>query len=565
MPILREHILSNDGKIIESLTDLDYIVTLNISRRFLIVPYCHPFSNIPTFAHLRDPPEVVTDLWAERCLQSKRFFEPDEHVLSRPIRFFPISGFEKLVINSTGMASTDLLHLSKAVKVLGASYDQVLKTGISVLLCNSSNAGEEKLRHAHEWRIPVVSVDWLWACIRSGQRQPFRPFLLKPEQKSKGVFSSAKFGVVAAQAEGVQAGVRRELAPDGQQIESDSRSRISVHRRSYPSDVDGDGNSNKHQEKLNPGEGFLKSPAREESHGDYPNKNKKKVATTESATIKDGHEIEGTVDCEADQNGIGLPLQEISPNSPPKSETALAAPKSRLFRHFDGHSSGIGLDKESDTLSASEATSKSLTTSIPPPPTSINSAIKELLGKGKAKPSTSTKPNGDTGKKRLLGRAFSNMSNSSRDGTNVRVSRASSIDSVNTDGLGSVILDDKSQSRRNSFVGERKASFTVRASAQEVGLKQTSFDLGDAALYREEYPEEEEEPPQMTQLGYDNPDDAVALRELLAERRRIRTRKGQEEVKPPESKEGKRIKDDVSLVSAGWRSGRRTRQKGKSP
>lgn len=414
------------------------------------------------------------------------------------------------------MASTDLLHLSKVVKVLGASYDQVLKTGISVLLCNSSNAGEEKLRHAHEWCIPVVSVDWLWACIRSGQRQPFRPFLLKQGQKSKEMFSSPKGGVAVEQADSLQAGRRHEFAPDMQQIEPGSRSRITVHRKSYPNNLEGDGNSNKHKEKLNPGEGFLKSPCREESNRDYPNR--KKVATTESVTTKDGHENEEFVDRETDQNGIALPLQEVSPNPPPKSETVSAAPKTRLFRHFDGHSSGPVLDKESHTLSAPETTSKSLQTPIPPPPSSINGAIKELLGKSKTKPSTSIRSNGDTGKKRLQGRALSNMSNSSRDGSNVRVSRASSIDSVNTDGLGSVILDDKSDSRRNSSGAAGNASLTGRASASETGLRQASFDLGDAALYREEYPEEVEEPPQMTQLGYDNPDDAVALRELLAEK-----------------------------------------------
>ena len=500
-------------------------------------------------------------MWAERCLQSKQLFEPDDHILSRPIQVFPIPGFENLVINSTGVADINLLHVSKIVVLLGAKYDQVLKTGISVLLCNPGKAGEEKLRHAREWHIPAVSIEWLWTCIRSGILHPFRAFLLKDEHKTKEIISDRNATAAAARPQTTRTTARGGVAEHGQQVKPVFPTTSPMHREALPKNGDSHAASKPPKLKLLPGEGFVKSP--------QPNKDRSRIRTKEYAPMNlaaaaNKHEAHdnGVNDDEGD--GIGLPLQEISTNSSPNSEKAASPRRRCLTGHVDSESNLPGQKQDDDTPSAPEATSTGKTTYLPPRAESIHGAIKELLSRSKVKISTPATSNGENKKKRLLGRALSNMSNSSRDGNNVRASRASSIDSANTDGLGSVILDEMSESRRNSSGAIRRGSFTGRASAQERGVNGASLDWGDAVLYREEY-QEEEEAPQMTQLGYDNPDDAVALREMLAERRRNRTRRGQEDIKPPDTKEGKKIKDDVSIMPAGWGSGRRTRQKARSP
>ncbi len=510
--------------------------------------------------HLHSPPEVVTDMWAERCLQSKQLFEPDDHILSRPIQVFPIPGFEKLVINSTGVADIDLLHVSKIVVLLGARYDQVLKADISVLLCNPSKAGEEKLRHAREWRIPAVSTEWLWTCIRSGTLHPLRAFLLNEERKPEE--TSGKNATAAApRPQTTRTKAHGEVAKHGQQAKPVCPTMNPVRREPLPKNDDGHAASRISKPKLLPGEGFVKSP---QLNKDRSKVQSKIIAPVNLAAAANKYEAQDTGVNNDEMDVFGLPLQEISTNSSPKSEKAASLRRRCLIDHVDGGSSLPDQKQDDNTPSAPEATSTGKTSYLPPRAESIHGAIKELLSRSKAKSTTPAASDGDNKRKRLLGRALSNMSNSSRDGTNVRASRASSIDSANTDGLGSVILDEISEKRRNSSGVVRRDSFTGRACAQERGVNGASLDLGDAALYREEY-EEEEEAPQMTQLGYDNPDDAVALREMLAERRRNRTRRGQEEIKPPDSKEGKKIKDDVTAVPAGWGAGRRTRQKARSP
>jgi DNA replication regulator DPB11 len=535
-------------------------VSSNLSRLFLVVPYCHPFADIPSVEHLDPLAEIVTDMWAERCLQCKKFFDPDEHVLSRPIPVFPIPGFEELVINSTGVADIDLFHVSKAVKVLGARYDQVLKPGISVLLCNPSKAGEEKLRHAHEWHIPAVSIEWLWECVRHGQMQPFHQYLLKKGQTSDERSFALKAVAPARRPEATRTKLQEQVAENALRAKPVQSTNDAI-RHEPLSKANGSNHASRPQRtKLAPGEGFAKSPRRK---GDGSKDDSRERAPSDLPAATNKHEPKENSGYEAEDVEMGQPLQEMSSNSPPKSEKAASPRKARLFRHFDGHS-GVPNQDQDDTPSAPEATSTGKTTYIAPRAESIHGAIQELLGKSKVKNMTPIVSHGDSKKKRLLGRALSNMSNSSREGTNVRASRASSIDSVNTEGLGSVILDDTSESRRNSFSAGR-SSFTGRAPLQERSVHESALELGEAALYREQYQEEKEEPPQMTQLGYDNPDDAMALRELLAERRRKRTRKGQEDIKAPDAKDGKRIKDDVSVAPAGWGTGRRTRQKAKSP
>jgi hypothetical protein len=62
------------------------------------------------------------------------------------------------------------------VNLLGASYDQYLKAGVSVLVCGSSAPSEDKLRFARENSIPTVTADWMWACIDAGEAVPFEDF-----------------------------------------------------------------------------------------------------------------------------------------------------------------------------------------------------------------------------------------------------------------------------------------------------------------------------------------------------------------------------------------------------
>lgn len=51
-----------------------------------------------------------------------------------------------------------------------------------MLVCNGVNVGTEKASYAHMHGIPVVSADWLWACIESGTKQPFDDYTINTSQ-----------------------------------------------------------------------------------------------------------------------------------------------------------------------------------------------------------------------------------------------------------------------------------------------------------------------------------------------------------------------------------------------
>jgi hypothetical protein len=85
-------------------------------------------------------------------------------------------GFKSLVICSTSFQGPEVLQVSKMVNLLGATYDQYLKAGVSVLICGSSAPSEDKLRFARENSIPTVTADWMWACIDAGEAVDFGDF-----------------------------------------------------------------------------------------------------------------------------------------------------------------------------------------------------------------------------------------------------------------------------------------------------------------------------------------------------------------------------------------------------
>jgi hypothetical protein len=111
----------------------------------------------------------------------------------------PHKGFKSLVICSTSFTGVDVVHVSEMIKLLGksksfrrfcilrfcltqnsvgATYDQYLKAGVSVLICGSPTPNEEKLAFAKDKDIPAVSSQWLWACIDAGRCMPFDDYLI---------------------------------------------------------------------------------------------------------------------------------------------------------------------------------------------------------------------------------------------------------------------------------------------------------------------------------------------------------------------------------------------------
>jgi DNA replication regulator DPB11 len=527
---------ANGGIFVDTLEALSTSLSEQQCSPIVIISHDHPRTEMPSINGIEPTPDVVTEMWVEKCISAGTRVSPDEYPFSRPVQQFPIPGFERLVINSTGFEVIQLLHTSKIVNLLGGKYDETLKPDISVLVCASKSFNRNKSLHARLWRMPVVSSDWLWSCMERGQLQSFDAYKVLPNKWELEEMAKHKERDV---------GNSSKKEADPRQTERSGKKEYAPYEEHSDSAKEGVHLQGRQIEAAQP-----RGTSRDLIDGDRRLHN--------SATI----EPMPDADADADE---GLPLREISPNSPPKvREDSPKSGKKSLFRTLDGQDSVPGSENSaSGPPSAPQPTSTGKTDYIPPQADTINGAIQELLGlKSRSKsnvPSTTNSPI----KKTLLGRALSNRSNSSSGPLTTRPSRASSVDSVNTDGVGSVIaLDGSGPGRPPNSVRTQSTGFTGRASAREAVHAEPSVELGDRGLYEDEFTGEEPAP-QMTQLGYGEHEDAIRLREQLAEKRRKRSKQGQETTETI-AKERK-IRDDDMLLEGGWGGGRRTRQKDRAP
>jgi hypothetical protein len=175
--IVVNFISSLGGLICSSLDDAASNSGAQMAHRFMIVPQTSPRDSYPT---PRENIQVVTEFFVEKCMHKKRFFDPASHAIGRPFPVFPISGFEGLSISTAGFTGVDLNHMDKAIRQLGARYDERFKAQTSLLVCSSlATVRKQKLDLALQWKVPVVSANWLWTCISEGAKIPIKRFLFK--------------------------------------------------------------------------------------------------------------------------------------------------------------------------------------------------------------------------------------------------------------------------------------------------------------------------------------------------------------------------------------------------
>jgi len=178
--VVMNAISSLGGLVCNSLDEVSGASGAQLAHRFLVVPQV---STAETHPPLPENVHIITQFYIERCMHKKYFFDPCEHVFGRPFPVYPILGFEKLTICTAGFTGVDLNHMDKALRQLGAKYEERFTPGASVLVCSSlSSVRAEKLQMARSWRVPVVNADWLWECISAGFNVPIKAFLF-PELK----------------------------------------------------------------------------------------------------------------------------------------------------------------------------------------------------------------------------------------------------------------------------------------------------------------------------------------------------------------------------------------------
>ena len=187
--VLEQTISSLDGSMVTSLAALGRSSNEGQTRhKFLIVPQTARPETYPT--SIPEEANVITEFFIEKCLHSKQFSNPGDHVLGQPFPSFPIEGFSNLVICTAAFTGLELYHVAKSIKQLGATLEEQFRPSASLLLCKSLDSlRKDKLKYAIEWKVPIVSADWLWESISTGRTAPIANFIypslrkLFPKQK----------------------------------------------------------------------------------------------------------------------------------------------------------------------------------------------------------------------------------------------------------------------------------------------------------------------------------------------------------------------------------------------
>ncbi|KAF2825793.1 hypothetical protein CC86DRAFT_351787 [Ophiobolus disseminans] len=170
--ILRQHLQDGGAQVPQS-TELNTFPPDDLRRGYLVVPHDAEVDLTSLPERAGSLLNLVTNWWVERCLYGKCLVDPTKDVLSRPFDNRNISGFSGLTINSTAFVGIELLHVTKVLALMGATYDEQLSAKTSVIVCNTFDPSAQKLKFATDRRIPAVHAEWLWDCLHTHQLQPY--------------------------------------------------------------------------------------------------------------------------------------------------------------------------------------------------------------------------------------------------------------------------------------------------------------------------------------------------------------------------------------------------------
>lgn len=610
----------NGASVYQTVSELlDRVESSNV-HCFLVVPHEIDYRQLTMVRKNLRNAVIVTELWLEYCMTVKAFVPPESYPLGTPVCPIDIPDISKITINASGFHQVQTMHIAKIVKKLGAVYRENFTQETSVLVTNSSNPNQQKIQHAMSWKVPVVTEKWLWNLITTNKIPSFDRFSVEALNR-----------IAKANAETAGQSHARGQRP-------------SLHD---PSRGNAAGSDNE--------DSFVEAAKAIEAREKQPVFDEKRHSLNSNQTRQSPYapSLEERTERQKPTEKH-LPLQEISANIVPQS---VAVGKKKLFQQFDG--SNNSLEERSNCLPVNDGAvgvvayaNKSGAYEQPyaPPvvdsyehstaeglrPISVHAAREpntdsnlvreffEAKAAAEARKSQTSLDESKPKKNKLIGRALSNLSNSSRRSnedpisnnentkTKGSLSRASSINSVNTDGLGvplsnlshipsDLVTSNTANARRqlppslngNSKIQPANTSMNsaVDKSNEFASARNddTSFHAALATLSTSQLPQPPS-PTQQDQLTYADSDEAAKLRARLAEKRRNRARLGQQETDPGpkmsreenerrkanlarEESEEKRqarwraerdrgvlIKDDEKVVGAGRRTRGREKQ-----
>lgn len=176
---VQEFLEPNGACVVHSSSELERASeSLFFRSRYLLVPHTVSMDGL-------ELPEVpagtqhVTEWWVERCIHHKRFLDPADDPLSRPLWDAHIPSLVGVTVATTGFTGVDFRQTAECLKLMGSTYEEKLTTSVSILISGSDIVKKEKAYYAWKHGIPVVSIGWVWECLKAKQRVPHNTFRIK--------------------------------------------------------------------------------------------------------------------------------------------------------------------------------------------------------------------------------------------------------------------------------------------------------------------------------------------------------------------------------------------------
>ena len=193
--ILSNHLIPHGAEVAATLKDLLAPINDLPLRLFRVTPSSLPVSERYDLPEFNVPVQTITEWWVERCLHHKKFVDPEDHVIGRPFPKHPIDGFRDMTVSSAAFSGIDLLHVKRAVDLLGGVYSEDMTPKSSVLVTQSvAKLRKDKLDHAHQWGVPIVASSWLWESISAGKLLPLQKYLCSSSGQTDSLPTGGKSG-----------------------------------------------------------------------------------------------------------------------------------------------------------------------------------------------------------------------------------------------------------------------------------------------------------------------------------------------------------------------------------
>ncbi|KAI0035513.1 hypothetical protein K488DRAFT_43095, partial [Vararia minispora EC-137] len=108
-----------------------------------------------------------TECWMEACLARERVCAVDEHISFMPLGIeVPIPSASDIVLSPSGLDIAEDTWVKRLTRALGILHAPTFSRASTHLLCPAGSG--QKFKKAHDWGIPVISMEWLKQMTTTG-------------------------------------------------------------------------------------------------------------------------------------------------------------------------------------------------------------------------------------------------------------------------------------------------------------------------------------------------------------------------------------------------------------